>query len=86
MGLCAQESPSRVRAHLAEMGMKVDLADIDGDLPDAEALLALMGQDKKVVDGQLRFILARGIGEAFVTGDVARSDVLALLRDALAQR
>lgn len=86
MGICAQEAPSRVRAHLAEMGMKVDLANIDGDLPDAEALLALMGQDKKVVDGQLRFILAREIGDAFVTGDVARADVLAMLNDALAAR
>ncbi len=86
MGICAQEAPSRVRAHLAEMGMKVDMANIDGDLPDAEALLALMGQDKKVVDGQLRFILAREIGDAFVTGDVARADVLAMLNDALAAR
>ena len=37
---CAQEDPSRVRAHLRTMGMKTDLADIDGDLPEAEALLA----------------------------------------------
>jgi 3-dehydroquinate synthase len=86
IGLCAQEAPSRVRAHLAQMGMKVDLRDIEGDLPDAEALLALMGQDKKVVEGQLRFILARGIGTSFVTGDVARVDVVELLNDALAQR
>ena len=46
------------------MGMKVDLADIPGDLPGAEGLMALMAQDKKVVDGKLRFILARGIGAA----------------------
>lgn len=86
LGLCAQESPSRVRAHLKAMGMKTDLADIDGNLPDAVTLLALMGQDKKVVDGQLRFILARGIGDAFVTGDVPREAVLTLLEDALAAR
>ncbi|WP_227267933.1 3-dehydroquinate synthase [Roseobacter weihaiensis] len=86
MGLCAQECPSRVRAHLSDMGMKTDLRDIPGDLPDAEALLALMGQDKKVVQGQLRFILARGIGEAFVTADVAANDVLGVLNDALDQR
>ena len=86
MGLCAQESPSRVRAHLRDMGMKVDLADIAGDLPDAKGLLALMGQDKKVVEGQLRFILARGIGEAFVTGDVSTADVTAVLSDGLARR
>jgi 3-dehydroquinate synthase len=86
MGLCAQEAPSRVRAHLRAMGMKTDLADIAGDLPGAEALLALMGQDKKVVDGRLRFILARGIGAAFVADDVPGEMVLQLLRDALAVR
>ncbi|MFE3836987.1 3-dehydroquinate synthase [Pseudogemmobacter sonorensis] len=84
LGLCAQEAPSRVRAHLKAMGMKVDLADIPGDLPGAAALLDLMGQDKKVVDGKLRFVLARGIGEAFVAADVPPGAVLALLEDALA--
>ncbi len=86
LGLCSQEDPSRVRAHLKAMGMKTDLADIDGALPDAAGLLELMGQDKKVVDGQLRFVLARGIGDAFVTGDVPRDAVLAVLHDALAVR
>ena len=66
--------------------MKVDLADIPGDLPGAEALVALMGQDKKVVDGRLRFILARGIGQAFVTSDVPGEAVQRLLQDALAGR
>ncbi len=86
LGLCAQEEPSRVREMLATMGMKVTLADVAGDLPDAQALLDLMGQDKKVIDGQLRFILARGIGEAFVTSDVPSGTVLTLLQDALSAR
>jgi len=83
LGLCSQEDPSRVRAHLREMGMKVDIRDIPGDLPDAAGLLDLMGQDKKVLDGRLRFILARGIGEAFITSDVPRDAVLGVLEDAL---
>ena len=86
LGLCAQEAPSRVRAHLRAMGMKTDIADIPGDLPGAEALLALMGQDKKVIDGRLRFILARGIGQAFVAEDVPPDAVLRLLADALPRR
>ncbi len=86
LGLCSQEDPSRVRAHLRAMGMKTDIADIPGDLPDADGLLRLMGQDKKVVDGTLRFILARGIGEAFVTSDVPKETVLSVLSDALAGR
>jgi len=86
LGLCAQEDPSRVRAHLRTMGMKTDLRDIDGDLPDADHLVDLMGQDKKVIDGKLRFILARGIGDAFVTADVPPDAVHRLLSDALAER
>jgi 3-dehydroquinate synthase len=66
--------------------MKRDLRDIPGDLPDAEALLDLMGQDKKVVDGRLNFILARGIGAAFVTSDVPRDAVAGLLQEQLAAR
>ena len=86
MGLCPQEEPSRVRAHLRDMKMKVDLSDIPGELPDADRLLDLMAQDKKVVDGKQRFILVHGIGEAFVTSDVDRAVVKKLLEDALAQR
>ena len=86
LGLCSQEDPSRVAAHLEAMGQKVDLSDIPGDLPGAAALLELMGQDKKVVDGTLRFILARGIGAAFVTSDVPRDAVLSVLEDALSAR
>ncbi|APX24642.1 3-dehydroquinate synthase [Salipiger profundus] len=84
LGLCAQEDPSRLRAHLRRMGMKTDLADIPGELPGAERLFELMGQDKKVVDGAIRFILARGIGQAFVTADVPRETVLGVLEDGLA--
>ena len=83
LGLCSQEEPSRVREHLAAMGMKRDLVDIPGDLPGAEALIELMGQDKKVIDGRLRFILARRIGKAFVTEDVPVDVLRSVLEDAL---
>lgn len=81
MGLCSQEAPSRVAAHFAAMGMPSRIADIPGDLPDDEALIALMAQDKKVQDGKLRFILAQGIGQAFVTEAVDPAQ----LRQTLAQ-
>ena len=86
MRLCSQEDPSRVRAHLRDMKMKVDLSDIPGELPEADGLLNLMSQDKKVIDGKLRFILARGIGEAFVTSEVDPAEVRRLLQDALDAR
>ncbi len=86
LGLCPQEAPSRVRAHLAAMGMKATLADILGDLPNAEGLLALMAQDKKVKVGRLTFILARDIGRAFVTRDADLGVVRSVLAEALAER
>jgi 3-dehydroquinate synthase len=84
LGLCAQELPGRVAAHFMAMGMRSRLADIPGDLPDAAGLLGLMGQDKKVVAGRLRFILARGIGQAFIAEDVPLDRVTALLAEELA--
>jgi 3-dehydroquinate synthase len=86
LGLCAQEEPGRVRAHLRAMGLRADLADIPGDLPGVEGLIALMAQDKKVQDGRLRFVLARGIGQAFVADDVPGEALRVLLTDALALR
>jgi len=83
IGLCAQEDPSRLRAHLRNMGMKAGLGDIPGELPDAQALYQLMMQDKKVKSGRLHFVLARGIGTAFVTNDVDPELVKSVLRDAL---
>ncbi|GGE42207.1 3-dehydroquinate synthase [Actibacterium pelagium] len=85
-GLCSQEDPSRVHAHLQAMGMKRGLQDIPGDLPDAEGLLALMAQDKKVLDGKIRFIMARGIGQTFVTDEIEKDDVIAVLNEALKAR
>ena len=86
LGLCSQEDPSRVRAHLAAMGMKKDLSDIAGELPDADGLIALMAQDKKVSDGRIAFILARGIGQAFVEKQVDMAVVRGVLTDALRNR
>ena len=86
LGLCAQEHPGRLRAHLRAMGMKTDLSDIDGDLPSIEVLMDLMGQDKKVIDEKLRFILVKDIGESFVTSEVDRLDVINVLEHAFSRR
>ncbi len=86
LGLCPQEAPSRVAAHLDAMGMKRRLADVPGELPDAEVLVGLMAQDKKVRDGRIAFVLARDIGDAFVARNVGLEPVRALLAEALAER
>ena len=83
MGLCSQEDPSRVRAHFQAMGMKADISDISGNLPDANGLMALMQQDKKMSGGTLNYILVRGIGQAFVTSDVDVDLITSVLDEAL---
>ncbi|MEE2860350.1 MAG: 3-dehydroquinate synthase [Pseudomonadota bacterium] len=82
MGLCPQEAPSRVLAHLRQMGMPARLSEIPGDLPDDQDLIRLMGQDKKVIDGRLRFVLARDVGDAFVSDAVDRAVLTEVLREA----
>jgi 3-dehydroquinate synthase len=86
LGICPQETPSRVGAHLAAMGMRHRLADVPGDLPDADGLLALMEQDKKVKGGRIVFVLARDIGQAFVEPAADLAVVRRILDEALAAR
>jgi 3-dehydroquinate synthase len=86
LGLCPQEAPSRVRAHLRAMGMKTTLADIPGPLPEADGLMALMANDKKARDGRIAFVLADDIGRARVVRDADMGVVRAVLAEALATR
>ena len=46
----------------------------------------LMAQDKKVSQGKLTFILARGIGASFIVPDVDATEVRAFLVDKLAEQ
>jgi len=45
-----------------------------------------MAQDKKVQSGKLAFIMARSIGDSFVTRDVDLDVVKSVLEDALSAR
>ncbi len=80
LGFCAAETAGRVRRHLAAIGLPTEIATAKGRALTAEALIAHMQKDKKVSDGRITLILARGIGEAFVSREVAP----AALRDFLA--
>ena len=72
LALVGNNSVARVEGHFAALGLPTRIAQIPGgQTPDAAALLELMRQDKKVQGGRLTLILIRGIGEAFITRDVA---------------
>ena len=70
--------PMRVRRHLGAVGLPMRLRAIGGDNRrnwDAARLIEHMRGDKKAEAGKLTFILARGIGKAFVTREVDESGV-----------
>ena len=84
-GLCEPGTAERVSTHLAAIGLPTRIADIAGaDRPTVKTLLSLMAQDKKVRDGQMTFILVRGIGQSFVSRDVTVPAITAFLERELA--
>jgi 3-dehydroquinate synthase len=83
LGLCPPADAERVAAHLTEAGLPTRLSDVPGGAGTPDALLDAMAQDKKVKDGALTFILARGIGQSFVARGVPAADVRAFLSDQL---
>jgi shikimate kinase/3-dehydroquinate synthase len=80
LGLCPQADAERVVAHVAAAGLPAELRMLNRRF-SAETLIAHMRRDKKMRDGALHFVLARGIGQAFTSSDVPQEAVLDLLRD-----
>jgi len=86
LGLCPRADVDRVRRHLAASGLPVSPAEVPGGAPNAEALADHMRRDKKVRDGRITFVLARGLGDAFLHRSVPPDVVLEVLRDAVAEQ
>ncbi len=83
LGLCPGQDAERVEAHLAAVGLPTRICDIPGLDVDVDAVLSAMRQDKKVERGRLTFILAKGIGEAFIGRDVDEASVRGFLKQDL---
>ncbi|WP_421856712.1 3-dehydroquinate synthase [Oricola sp.] len=79
MNLASPDDATRVKAHLDAVGLPTALDGMRDRIPDADAMLDYIAQDKKVTRGELNFILTRGIGEAFVARNVPASEVRAFL-------
>ena len=83
LGMIPASDAIRIERHLAEAGLPTHVQDIAGfaqeGLADADTLMALMAQDKKVRRGKLTFILLEAIGRAVIAKDVEPS----LVRDFL---
>ncbi|MGH7154312.1 MAG: 3-dehydroquinate synthase, partial [Acetobacteraceae bacterium] len=80
LGHCAPDDAERVIGHVGSVGLPAELRMLNRRF-SAERLIGHMRRDKKVRDGVLTFILARGIGQAFTARDVPTDAVAGLLHD-----
>jgi 3-dehydroquinate synthase len=73
-GLCSRAEADRAAAHLESVGLPVR-----PEIGTPARLVAHIAQDKKKSGGRVPFILARGIGRAFVDASVELAEVEAFL-------
>ena len=81
LGLATEEDVARVERHLSEAGLWTRIAQIPGPAPTPDEVLGHMRHDKKVSAGRMTFILAHGIGKAFISRDVPEDAVRAVLAE-----
>jgi shikimate kinase/3-dehydroquinate synthase len=81
LGHCPPDLAPRIRRHLDSVGLPSEIAMLNRRF-SAASLMAHMRKDKKMRDGALHFVLARGIGQAFTSRDVPADVVTDLLRGA----
>lgn len=79
-GHCLAADAERLKRRLRAAELPAGIEDIPAlSGVSAEALLALMRQDKKVSAGRLTLILARGVGRAFIAEDAASEPLMRFL-------
>jgi len=78
-GDCDQAEAERAVAAIAHAGLPTRMSQAPGAPFAAHSLLTHMAGDKKAEGGTLTFILARGIGKAYVAKKVSRDDILDFL-------
>lgn len=81
LGFATAEDVARVEAHFAAAGLKTRIGQITGVKPGVDEILEHMRHDKKASGGRMTFILARGIGHAFISREVPEEAVRAVLAE-----
>lgn len=81
MGFIAAADVERIKAMQASIGLPNQAP---ANMSDQD-FLNLMAVDKKVLDGQLRLVLIKQMGEAIVTSDLAVDDVKATIAECRAR-
>ncbi|TCV82204.1 3-dehydroquinate synthase [Sulfurirhabdus autotrophica] len=80
MGWLDDKAVTRIRSLFVKAGLPVDAPDLG-----ANKYLDLMGLDKKVEGGRIRFILLKRLGEALITADIPEQTLRATLSETVAR-
>jgi 3-dehydroquinate synthase len=81
LGYSSAADADRLTRHLESAGLPTAIADIPGERPPVEAILAAMQHDKKASGGALAFVLVKGLGQAFIARDVPEEAVASVLSE-----
>jgi 3-dehydroquinate synthase len=81
LGHASATDANRLIAHLKRVGLPTTIQELAQTAPDADRLFGFMRQDKKAQGGNLKFVLVRGLGHAFVSTEVPLASVRAVLAD-----
>ena len=79
LGLCSGQDAERASAAIAAAGLPVRMDQLKAGPFASDALIGHMVQDKKAEGGRLTFILAKGLGQAFVAKNVDAAQVRGFL-------
>ena len=84
LGHLSGQDAGRAFECMRSIGLPTNINSIEGSTSwHPDGLIQHMQHDKKVSNGQLRFVLIKGIGEAYLTADVEKKQVYSVIEKSL---
>ena len=84
LGYLSGQDAWRAVEYIRNIGLPTNINSIEGSTSwHPDGIIQHMQHDKKVSNGQLRFVLIKGIGEAYLTADVERNDIYRVIEKSL---
>ena len=84
LGYLLGQDAGRAVEYIRNIGLPTNINSIEGSTSwHPDGIIQHMQHDKKVSNGQLRFVLIKSIGEAYLTADVERNDIYRVIEKSL---
>jgi len=84
LGYLSGQDAGRAVEYIRNIGLPTNINSIEGSTSwHPDGIIQHMQHDKKVSNGQLRFVLIKSIGEAYLTADVERNDIYRVIEKSL---